>query len=86
LPLTRAVSHSHYSDEAQKLVAEFQRSSANSKSLRFLEFKQRVIVVEAIQAAWNMLAKARKKETGTGFYVPEAQYKAIKQSEDPSSC
>jgi hypothetical protein len=31
------------------------------------------------QEAWNRLAQARKRETGTGFYLDQQQYKQVTQ-------
>lgn len=39
------------------------------------DFQERIIRIEAIQGAWNMLALARKKETGCGLYLTPEQHR-----------
>jgi hypothetical protein len=64
-------SHSHYSEEVQALVKHFQDLYVGYTKTTDYNWKQdnnqRTAVV---QSAWDCLARARKKETGSGFYTP----------------
>lgn len=77
-------SHLHYSNEVQELVEGFNRSYRGIFLIGYCAFNERVIYIEALQAAWNLLVKARKRETGCGAYLTPERYavavKALKNS------
>lgn len=41
----------------------------------FYELKENDYRVVAVQTAFNQLVRARKRETGTGFYLTSEEYK-----------
>lgn len=63
--------HAHYSAEVQALVEHFQDLYAVYMKTTDYNWKQdnsqRTAVV---QSAWDSLARARRKETGSGLYTP----------------
>lgn len=67
--------HHHYSEQTQKLLRNYQLNSIGMFFLSRCEWSERVIRIETIQSAWNMFIRARKEETGTGFYLDPGQYK-----------
>lgn len=74
--------HKHYSEETQKVLRNYQYNSIGMFLLARCDWAERVVRIESIQSAWNLFIKARKAETGTGFYLdPEAYKKAIKKME-----
>lgn len=67
-------SHAHYSPEVQQLVEGFNRNYQGAFFLSHINFKERVIFIESMQAAWNLLVKARRHETGYGTYLTPERY------------
>lgn len=68
----------HYGPEVQKALQFYQQTCIGMWLLNRCDFKERIIRIEAIQGAWNMLALARKKETGCGLYLtPEEHREAV---------
>jgi hypothetical protein len=70
-------SHDHYGPEVQEKLEIFQDLWKGYYNTTWLDLKENWIRLDAIQSAWDALAKARKAETGTGFYVTPEQYKNV---------
>lgn len=67
--------HKHYSPEVQQAVMHFQDMWAVYTNSTFYELKENDYRVVAVQTAFNQLVRARKRETGTGFYLTSEEYK-----------
>jgi len=70
-------SHSHYSLETQQAVRHFQDMWFVYENSTWYELKENDYRVVAVQTAFNQLVRARKRETGTGFYLSAEQYKNV---------
>lgn len=69
--------HRHYSEETQKALQHYQHNSIGMFFLHRCEWSERVVRLESIQAAWNLFIRARKAETGTGFYLDPQEYAKV---------
>jgi hypothetical protein len=68
--------HSHYSQEVQEAVLVFQDAWKSYSNLTWLQLKENAFRIDAVQSAWDRLARARKRETSTGFYLNKKEYAA----------
>lgn len=75
--LDPAKSHSHYGPEVLDALNVFQDLWKSYFNTTWIGFKENSIRMDAMQAAWNSLARARKKETGTGFYLTPEEYNNV---------
>lgn len=66
--------HSHYGEETQLALQVFQEMWTSYFNTTWIDFKENAHRLDAIQTAWDNLVKARKKETGTGFYLTKQDY------------
>jgi hypothetical protein len=71
--------HSHYSDETRDALLAFQDAWTSYSNLTWLQLRDNAFRVDSVQAAWNRLARARKAETGSGFYMDRQQYEALQR-------
>lgn len=69
--------HHHYNENTQKLLRAYQISSIGMFLLSRCEWSERVIRIECIQSAWDAFIRARKEETGTGFYLNPEEYSKV---------
>lgn len=69
--------HRHYSPGTQAALRNYQQNSIGMFFLHRCEWSERVVRLESIQAAWNLFIKARKAETGTGFYLNPLEYAKV---------
>lgn len=67
-------SHAHYGEEVLNELNTFQDLWKSYFNTTWINFKENSIRMDAMQSAWNALARARKKETGTGFYLTSQEY------------
>jgi cation transport regulator ChaB len=70
-------SHDHYGLEVREKLGIFQDLWKSYYNTTWINFKENSIRMDAMQSAWNALARARKEETGTGFYLTPEQYKDV---------
>jgi hypothetical protein len=75
--------HSHYGDEVQDALLAFRSMWISYKNLTWLQLRENPSRIDSIQTAWNLLARARKKETGHGFYINAEQHQSITESKAP---
>lgn len=75
--LDPAKSHGHYGPEVLDALNVFQDLWKSYFNTTWIGFKENSIRMDAMQAAWNALARARKKETGTGFYLTPEEYSNV---------
>jgi hypothetical protein len=73
--------HSHYESEVQDALFAFRSMWISYKNLTCLQLRENPSRIDSIQTAWNLLARARKKETGHGFYINADQHHLITESE-----
>ncbi|MGA1710395.1 MAG: hypothetical protein ACO4CS_03920 [bacterium] len=66
--------HSHYGPEVQQALLEYQDKLASYIKSRSFKFKDNAFRQDAMQLAWDNLARARKMETGSGFYLSKEAY------------
>lgn len=66
--------HDHYGPETQEALSIFQEMWTSYFNTTWINFKENTHRLDAIQSAWDNLAKARKAETGTGFYLTKEEY------------
>ena len=72
--------HSHYGDEVQDALLAFRSMWISYKNLTWLQLRENPSRIDSIQTAWNLLTRARKKETGHGFYITAEQHQSITKS------
>jgi hypothetical protein len=66
----------HYSLETRRRLAAYQVIHQKYKALMMIdrhETRERGIITQEV---WNALVRARKQETGTGFYLGPEEHKA----------
>jgi hypothetical protein len=66
--------HSHYSQAIQDLVTNFQTNWDSWDRTNKWATKDNMIRLDSLQKAWDMLAKARREETGYATYLTSEQY------------
>jgi hypothetical protein len=66
--------HSHYGAETQNLLKKYQEMWISYHNTTWINFKENSHRLDTIQAAWDALVKARKQETGSGFYLNKQEY------------
>ena len=69
--------HDYYGDEVKSALQVFQEMWISYSNSTWINLKENAYRLDAIQSAWDALAKARKTETGTGFYLTEQEYKNV---------
>lgn len=69
--------HDHYGPEVLEKLEIFQDLYKSYYNTTWIDFKENRIRLDAMQSAWDALAKARKAETGTGFYLKPEKYKNV---------
>lgn len=70
MPKATDRSHDHYSEEVRELVKHFQDLYSMYLKTTGYNWKQdNSQRTDVVQNAWDRMARARKKETGSGFYV-----------------
>ena len=69
--------HSHYGPEVQEKLSIFQDLFKSYYNITWIKFKENSNRLDIIQSAWDALARARKKETGSGFYLTPEQYSNV---------
>ena len=69
--------HDYYGDEVKSALQVFQEMWISYSNSTWINLKENAYRLDAIQSAWDALAKARKAETGTGFYLTEQEYKNV---------
>tara|TARA_R110000772_G_scaffold237250_2_gene349169 strand:- start:546 stop:803 length:258 start_codon:yes stop_codon:yes gene_type:complete len=72
--------HSHYGSEVQDALLAFQSIWTSYMNMTWLQLRDNPARIDSVQTAWNILARARKKETGSGFYVNAEQHRSITES------
>jgi hypothetical protein len=70
-------SHDHYGPEVKKALAEFRDMWLSYHKILDKKLKYDGFRIDSLQNAWNKLAIARQKETGTGFYLTPEQYNNV---------
>ena len=66
--------HSHYGPVVQEKLKVFQDLWKSYYNTTWIKFRENYNRLDIIQSAWDALARARKEETGTGFYLTPEQY------------
>ena len=70
----------HYGPEVQAKLIAFQDLWKSYFSMTWIDMRKDYIRLDAVQCAWDALVKARKAETGTGFYLTPEEYKNVNHS------
>ncbi len=71
--------HSHYGERVQEALLAFHDVWKSYSNMTWIQMRENTMRVDAVQAAWDRLAKARKEETGSGFYLDKNQYQAAQK-------
>jgi aspartate aminotransferase-like enzyme len=72
--------HGHYSDRVKEALRNFCTHWAEYNAYKKINLQENVHRLLKVQDAFSLLLKARKEETGTGFFLDAKEYKkAIKQ-------
>lgn len=72
--------HGHYSHNVQDLVTHFQDCWKAWELTGRYATRDNMIRLDSLQKAWDMLARARRKETGLATYLtPEKYAQAIQK-------
>lgn len=71
--------HSHYGEETQDALLAFHDVWKSYSNMTWIQMRDNTMRVDAVQAAWDRLVKARKKETGSGFYLNKDQHQSAKK-------
>lgn len=66
--------HSHYGPKVQEKLLIFQDLWKSYYNTTWIKFKENYNRLDTIQAGWDALVRARKEETGTGFYLTSEEY------------
>lgn len=69
--------HGHYSTEVQDLITNFQAAWKAWELTGRYATKDNMIRLDSLQKAWDILARARRKETGFATYLTPAQYAQV---------
>jgi hypothetical protein len=71
--------HSHYGPDVQIALTAFRGAWASYISMTKYDFgdDSQNMRTTAMQELWNSIARARKAETGTGFYLNQKEYKNV---------
>jgi hypothetical protein len=69
--------HGHYGAETQQALKLFQEMWLSYNTITRFNFKENSHRLDSVQAAWDSLARARKTETGTGFYLNSQEYQNV---------
>lgn len=75
--LDEAKDHSHYGPQVQDNLKVFQDLWKSYFNTTWIGFRENSIRMDSIQSAWDALARARKAETGTGFYLTPEEHKNV---------
>jgi hypothetical protein len=70
---------SHYGNETQDALLAFQDAWTSYSNLTWLQLRDNAFRIDSVQSAWNRLVRARKAETGAGFYLSRQQYEALQK-------
>lgn len=72
--MIQSKSHDHYGEETLAALALFHDMYLSySKLAKYKMDDSSSNRLDTIQAAWNTFVRARKAETGTGFYLPKQE-------------
>lgn len=69
--------HSHYGPGVQDALKVFQDLWKSYFNSTWIGFRENSIRMDSIQSAWDALARARKAETGSGFYLTSEEYENV---------
>jgi hypothetical protein len=69
--------HSHYGAETQLALQVFREMWTSYSNTTWIKMKENAYRLDSIQAAWDALAKARRLETGTGFYLTKEEHENV---------
>ena len=73
--LSQSKSHDHYGPKVKDALKTFEDLFRTYYNTTKVDFKHsNAFRLDAVQAAWDALAKARKEETGTGFYLTKQEH------------
>lgn len=75
-----SMNHSHYGPDVQKAVDTFRELYSSYANFVGKKQKENTNRSDVVQQAWDDLVKARKIETGIGYYLDKEQF-AIKRNE-----
>jgi len=67
-------SHEHYGQEVHLALRHFLQVWSGARDLHLRRMRDNDFRLDTVQEAWNKVAAARKKETGTGFYLDANQH------------
>lgn len=70
----KPLDHSHYSPVVQEKLRIFQDLWKSYYNATWIKFQENYHRLDAVQGAWDALVRARKAETGTGFYLTPERY------------
>jgi hypothetical protein len=71
--------HSHYGEKTQEALLAFHDVWKSYSSMTWIQMRENAMRVDAVQAAWDRLVRARKEETGSGFYLNKDQYQEARK-------
>jgi hypothetical protein len=74
-----AKDHSHYGESVQIALLAFQNAWSSYEAMTWLQMRENPARIDSIQTAWNILVRARRSETGTGFFLNREQYEALQR-------
>jgi len=73
------VDHSHYGDDVLRALSHYRSCRLAYEKLGKYKFKiENTDRLDAVQNAFDALVKARKRETGIGYYLTLEQYNQLK--------
>ena len=73
------VDHSHYGDDVLRALSHYSSCRLAYEKLGKFKFKiENTDRLDAVQNAFDALVKARKRETGHGYYLTKQQYNQLK--------
>lgn len=68
------MSHLHYGKEVQEALSVFQELYATYMNFVKVNPRENTGRFEVVQLAWDNFVRARKRETGIGYYLNENQF------------
>lgn len=80
IELSPEENHSHYNEEVKASLKIFQDALLSYYVYINFPFRhENYYRIDAVQDAWNALLKARKDQTGIGYYLTKEQYQRYLQ-------
>ena len=69
--------HSHYSEKVQSALNVYHMHWAEYHAHKKVNIQENMHRLNKVQEAFDELVRLRKKETGTGFYLDQHDYKKV---------